>query len=102
LKEDTLYHILSKLCLEEDHVPGYLRVCYSRIKGVDRHARSLQPLGQFAGEEYVGQLTLAVGYSLVVKIRAVDVIHLNLTPFVGPAGDHHHPTRSRPLQHAEQ
>ena len=60
---------------------------HTRVKGVDRDARVLQPLGQLHAVQHVGQLGLRVGLPLVVALLPVDVLPVDLTVLVGQAGD---------------
>lgn len=59
----------------------------TRMKGIDRHPMARQPPGQFAREEDVGQLRLAVGPPRAVIRRELQVAEVDLAAAMGIGRD---------------
>lgn len=59
----------------------------TRVQRIDSHVGPLQAFGQFPSEEYVGQLALTVGVTLVVRLLAVQIIDVDGAASVGQAGN---------------
>lgn len=77
----------SKEVVKNFHMTTEFCVHNTRMQRIDSHVGSLQAFGQFPSKEYVGQLALTVGVTLVVRLLAVQIIDVDGAASVGQAGN---------------